>query len=98
LSRFLNHIPTAESQAVYVRSPGLCLPHLRAALAASPPSEVAEFLLREQVRHLEEVSEDMRSYSLKRDALRRGLLNTDEDNAWRFALLQLTGERTARVL
>jgi hypothetical protein len=34
----------------------------------------------------------MRSYVLKRDALRRGLQNRDEETAWRRALVQLAGE------
>jgi hypothetical protein len=49
------------------------------------------------VQLLEEISEDMRSYTLKRDALRRGLLNSHEKNAWRRALVQLVGERTVRT-
>lgn len=67
------------------------------ALAASLPDETAQFLLQEQVRRLEELSEDMRGYTLKRDALRRGFLNVQEKNVWRRALVQLVGERTARV-
>jgi hypothetical protein len=39
----------------------------------------------------------MRSYALKRDALRRTLLNANEENARRRALVQLTGERTVRI-
>jgi len=57
---------------------------------------VAEFLLREQVRRLEDLADDLRSYTLKRDALRRGLLHQEEADAWRRALVQLVGERAAR--
>jgi hypothetical protein len=57
---------------------------------------VAEFLLREQVQRLEDLADDLRSYSLKRDALRRGLLNQEEADAWRRALVQVVGERAAR--
>jgi len=32
----------------------------------------------------------MRSYLLKRAALRRGLTNSDEEGAWRRALVQLS--------
>jgi hypothetical protein len=42
------------------------------------------------------VSYDLRSYTLKRDALRRGLLHQEEEEAWRCALAQLVGERAAR--
>jgi hypothetical protein len=59
-------------------------------------SALAEFLLREQVRRLADLAEDLRSYALKRDALRRGLLHQEEANAWRRALVQVVGERAAR--
>lgn len=39
----------------------------------------------------------MHSYVLKRDAIRRGLLNDNEENAWRWALTQLTGEHMAYI-
>jgi predicted GTPase len=81
----------------YVRSEGLCLPHLHTALAAASDGDLAEFLLQAQVRRLEEISEDLHAYTLKRDALRRGLLNSQEEHAWRRALVQLVGERTVRT-
>jgi hypothetical protein len=40
-----------------------------------------------------QLSEDLHSYALKRDALRRGLLNATEESAWRRVLVELTGER-----
>jgi hypothetical protein len=49
--------------------------------------------LAEQSSRLEELSEDMRNYVLKRDALRRDLLNANEANAWTRALIQVVGER-----
>jgi len=94
LGQFLEQIATPEGQELYEESQGLCLPHLHAALAACPSRATVEFLLREQVRRLEEVAEDMRSYLLKRDALRRGLHNQDEETAWRRALVQLAGEQS----
>jgi hypothetical protein len=53
-------------------------------------------LLREQVQRLADLAEDLRSYALKRDALRRGLLHQEEAGAWRRALVQVVGERAAR--
>jgi len=78
---------TTEGQLRYRRSLGLCLPHLQAAFLSSLSQEVADFLLREQANRLEEISEDMHSYLLKRDALRCGLLNDNEKNTWRRAIL-----------
>lgn len=97
IRQFLLQIAAAEGREGYLRSEGLCLPHLHTALQSASDREVMAFLLQEQVRLLEEISEDMRSYTLKRDALRRGLLNAHEKNAWRRALVQLVGERTVRT-
>jgi len=104
VEQLLAHLVTAEGREDYASSAGLCLPHLQATLAHVEDSvdgtierrAVAEFLLREQVRRLEDLADDLRSYTLKRDALRRGLLHQEEADAWRRALVQLVGERAAR--
>ncbi|MFZ2098782.1 MAG: dynamin family protein, partial [Anaerolineales bacterium] len=95
IPRLLEEVSTPEGQARYSKSLGLCIPHLRLVLLSSPPLDASNFLLSEAANRLEEISEDMHSYVLKRDALRSGLLNSNEENAWRRALLQLAGERTA---
>ncbi len=102
--QLLAHLVTAEGRAAYTSSSGLCLPHLQATLAclensgeeSSERKALVEFLLREQVQRLEDLADDLRSYALKRDALRRGLLNQEEADAWRRALVQVVGERAAR--
>lgn len=102
--QLLAHLVTAEGLTAYTSSTGLCLPHLQATLAyledsdeeSSERKAIAEFLLREQVRRFEDLAEDLRSYALKRDALRRGLLNQEEANAWQRALVQVVGERATR--
>jgi len=86
-----------EEQERYRRVAGLCLQHLRQALAPPCPADVAAYLLTEQRRRLEALSEDLRSYSLKRAALRRGLINQDEESAWRRAIILLAGERHAHL-
>jgi hypothetical protein len=73
-----------------------CLAHLQAALATDPETDVARRLLEEQAETLQETLEEMRSYSLKRVAVRRGIINTREADAWRRALIVLAGERAAR--
>lgn len=104
VEHLLTHLRTMEGRAAYVSSAGLCLPHLQIALAqlergtegTNEQRMVAEFLLREQGRRLEDLADDLRSYALKRDAFRRGLLHQEEEMAWRRALVQLVGERAAR--
>jgi len=92
---FLVQIATDEGRALYVRSAGLCMPHLRLALSVAG-SEEAAFLLCEQARHLEETLEDLHSYVLKREAFRAGLVNANEESAWQRALVQLVGEPMAQ--
>ena len=92
---FLLYLSTTDGQEFYRQSLGLCLTHLQAILADKPPKKIREFLLLEQAMHFEDLSEDMHNYTLKRDAIRRGLLNSNEENAWRRALVQLVGESTA---
>lgn len=96
-ARFLEYISTPDGQKFYRQSLGLCLPHLRAVLALQPSEEIAKFLLNEQAEHFNDLADDMRSYTLKRDAIRRGLMNSNEENAWRRTLVQLVGERTAHI-
>jgi GTP-binding protein EngB required for normal cell division len=96
--RLLQRLAVAAEREKFAQSPvELCLPHLRAALArlaaSTEDQSVAEFLLREQIRGLDELSEDLRSYALKRDALRRGFTNHNEETAWRRALVQVASER-----
>lgn len=98
VAQFITLITTPEGQERYRHSLGLCLPHLQAVLRVLPSQDLADFLLSEQANRLEEISEDMHSFVLKRTALRRSLLNTDERQAWLRALKQLSGEHTARAL
>jgi len=97
VSRFLHYVSTPDGQTFYHQSLGLCLPHLKAVLELQPSQEIVGFLLSEQSEHFNDLADDMHSYVLKRDALRRELLNTNEENAWRRALVQLVGERTAHT-
>lgn len=103
VEHLLMRIETVKGREDYGSSAGLCLPHLQQTLThveghagGIERGAVAEFLLREQVRQLEDLADDLRSYALKRDALRRGLLNQEEADAWRRAMVQVVGERAAR--
>ena len=96
VAQTLAHLDTSDGQDDRDEAEGLCLPHLQVALGSDPGAEVGELLIGAQVRRLEELAEDMHSYSLKREAVRRGLLNEREEHAWRRALVQLVGERIAR--
>jgi GTP-binding protein EngB required for normal cell division len=96
--QFIEQITHNEEREKFSHAQGLCLPHLHAVLNAHPEPAIVHLLVEEQARRLEEIFEDMHNYVLKRDALRRGLLNTNEGDAWRRALILLSGERNARVI
>jgi GTP-binding protein EngB required for normal cell division len=73
--------------------PPLCLVHLYTVLNAKPGEEQARILLQAQASVLERIAEDMRTYALKHNAVRRELATNEESNAYRTALLRLVGHR-----
>jgi hypothetical protein len=50
-------------------------------------------ILETQIHRFEELSEDLRSFLLKRTAIQRGLLNTEEQSAWARAMVKMVGDR-----
>ena len=77
---------------LYRQTAGVCIPHLIQIAGEAPDPERNRFLLAEQVRQLEDLSEELQSYTLKRAALRRGLVHRTEENAWQRLLLKLAGD------
>lgn len=69
----------------------LCLSHLALTLAAGADQRTCRILLRAGATTLRRQSEDMRSFALKREAYRRGLVTTEESRAHRDALCRLVG-------
>ena len=74
-------LDTADGRADYLRSSGLCLPHVQALLAIGVSQEAAAFLIDETSRHLSTAAEDMRGYALKFDARRRDLITPPEERS-----------------
>jgi hypothetical protein len=56
-------------------------------------AQTAAALLRHQGRRLVDVAEAMKGYGLKTVTRRRDLLTPDEEDAYRQALVLLTGEK-----
>jgi len=73
-------------------TPVLCLRHLALVLQAGPPPEAAADMVGALGSALERAAQDMRSYALKREALRRALISADEADAYRHVLRLLAGE------
>jgi predicted GTPase len=79
----------------YARSQGPCLRHLGLLLAASTGEEIGRFLLTEAARRFEEMAEDMQSFGMKTESLRRSLKNRDEEDAYLRAIIHLVGAKGA---
>jgi GTPase SAR1 family protein len=73
--------------------PALCVAHTAAVVAAAPQAEQASGFVRALADTLTRASEDMRTYSLKRESFRRQLLSDEEQTAYLQALSYLVGNR-----
>jgi len=86
-------LQSPEQQDQYTRSGGLCLPHMSLVLQKISDANLSRMILETQIHRFEELSEDLRSFLLKRTAIQRGLLNTEEQSAWIRALVKMVGDR-----
>ncbi len=78
----------------YRRSQGACLLHLGMLMDNTSSAESRNFLLSHAVQHFEQDAEDMRSYAMKHDALRRALENVNEKDAYRRTIIRIVGDRS----
>ena len=82
-----------HGREAYARPQGLCLRHLGMVLAASPDSGATHFLLSQAARGFEQMAEDMQSFGMKTEALRRHLRNRDEEDAYLRAIIHIAGAK-----
>jgi GTP-binding protein EngB required for normal cell division len=78
----------------YRHSQGACLWHLGMLLDDTSSVDSHRFLLSCSARLFEQDMEDMRTYAMKRDALRRALQNRNEEDAYRRAIIRIVGDRS----
>jgi len=90
LSLFLQEV---QGRRAYADSQGVCLRHLGFLIATVSSSDITQFLLSEATRHFEQIARDMQNYVLKRNSLRRDLINEDEKDAYLRALNHIAGDR-----
>jgi predicted GTPase len=83
-----------RNRDAYARAQGVCLCHLALLIARSNRDEVVPFLLAHAARRFEEVAEDMQAFTMKTDALRRGLHNEDEADAYWRAITHIVGGKS----
>ena len=90
VAELLTNLPREPSDAA---GPPLCVLHLAAVLAANPGSERGRCLVRSLAAALERAAEDMQTYALKRESLRRHLMNDEERAAYLQAIARVAGRR-----
>lgn len=71
----------------------LCVGHLAAVLATELPDERANTLTLTLADALGRAAEDMRTFALKRQSLRRGLLSDEERTAYMQTIMRVAGHR-----
>ncbi len=79
------------------RLPVLCLPHLSAFLRKVRDTGLGQALVHFEAALFERLAENMERYSLKHDALRRGLQSEDERMAYHRGLSQLVGLKSLQA-
>jgi GTPase Era involved in 16S rRNA processing len=83
-----------EAQRKYLHSQGVCLWHLGLLTDALPDAELRELILHHEATLFAQDAEDMRSFSLKNEALRRALQNKNEKDAYRRTIIRIVGEQS----
>ncbi len=84
---------SASSELCEPPGTGLCLLHLGAVLGRETDLELARTLIFEQANALDRISEDMQTYALKHDAVRRELATDGERLAYLSGLSLLAGAK-----
>ena len=93
LRRLAEFVDTPDGRVAYASSQGVCLRHLGLWLPVLNSDKTSQFVLEEASRRFEELAEDMQSFSLKTEGLRRERCNADERDAWLRAIIHLVGTR-----
>lgn len=92
VDRLVALLGEARGRDTYAAGHGVCLAHLAAVIAASEP-DVGRFALAHVARRFEECAEDMQAFAMKTSALRRGLGNDDERDAYWRAITHIAGAK-----
>jgi hypothetical protein len=90
VKRLAIFVSDEEGARCYKRSGGVCLRHLARMLAVvSRP--IREFLLTTASRRFEQITQQMRNYAAKREAVWRDLISANEEDASLRALIHIVG-------
>lgn len=94
ISKLAKMISESDGHSLYRNSQGACLRHLEMLLNSVTSKESRSFLLAHASGSFEMDAEDMRNYALKRDALRRNLLYSNEEDAYLRSIIRFVGSRS----
>jgi len=92
IQQLLTKINDGDGRKDYSTSQGVCLKHLYM-LSDIASEEARNFLFSHEQLLFEHDAEDMRNYSLKYEALRRDLQNTNEKDAYWRAIVRIVGDK-----
>jgi hypothetical protein len=90
-------ISEATGRSQYRHSQGVCLRHLSMLLDVISTAGSREFLLSHAAQRFEEDAEDMQSFAMKHEAIRRALQNRNEEEAYRRTVIRIVGDRNVCV-
>ena len=97
VSQLAEIVHTEPGFTLYRQSQGVCLRHLVLLLSRVDGDALRAELLALTARRCGEWAEDMQNYAMKRDAIRRALLNRDEEDAYNRAVIHLAGAKALCV-
>jgi len=86
IRKLATNISNEELLSKYFDSQGVCLHHLSFFLDVVSSENACQVLFEKAFLQFEDDAEDMRSYALKQEALRRTLHNSNEESAYKRAI------------
>lgn len=82
-----------EGMARYLKSQGVCLKHLHQLIDLTNDETIKARLITHAAARFEEDAEDMQTFVLKRDTLRRSMQSRSEKNAYQRMIARMAGSR-----
>jgi GTP-binding protein EngB required for normal cell division len=86
-------VSEASGRDKYHLSQGVCLRHLGMLIDEVRSVEIRRFLICKASQHFEDEAQEMRSFAIKHEALRKDLQNSDEQDAYRRAIIHIVGDK-----
>ncbi len=91
-------LQTEKGKETYHQSHGLCFKHLRLLFKYLPDEQEKVYLWQQAIDYLGTTVEDMQSFVLKHEAVKRHLENVDEKDAYHRAVLHILGSAYASTI